>query len=53
MTVRNDVEGTVHGTVVQAGSIQNLTVSPGEREYRPMQLPTPPHAFVDRVAVLR
>lgn len=53
MTVRNDVEGAVHGAVVQAGSIQNLTVSPGEREYRAMQLPTPPHAFVDRVDVLR
>lgn len=53
MSARNDVEGTVHGTVVQAGCIQNLTVSPGEREYRPMQLPAPPHAFVDRVAVLR
>jgi tetratricopeptide (TPR) repeat protein len=54
MTVRNDVEGsTVHGTVVQAGSIQNLTVSPADREYRAMQLPAPPHAFVDRVDVLR
>lgn len=53
MTARNDVEGEVHGTVVQAGSIQNLTVSPSDREYRPMQLPAPPHAFVDRVDVLR
>lgn len=53
MTVHNDVEGAVHGTVVQAGSVQNLTVNPRDREYRPMQLPTPPHAFVDRVAALR
>jgi tetratricopeptide (TPR) repeat protein len=53
MTSRNDIAGAVHGQIVQAASIDRVTlVSLGDREYRPMQLPPPPHAFVDRVDVL-
>lgn len=54
MTTRNDIAGSVHGHVVQADHISHVTLnSLTEREYRPMQLPPPPHAFVDRVDVLR
>src|SRR5688500_17461101 len=54
MTARNDIAGSVHGQIVQAASIDCVTlVSLGDREYLPMQLPPAPHAFVDRVDVLQ
>lgn len=54
MTARNDFAGSVHGHVVQAAHIDKVLLSsPGDREYRPMQLPPAPHAFVDRVDALR
>lgn len=54
MTTSNGIDGTVNGAVVQAGSIGALTVySLVDRNNRPMQLPSPPHGFVDRSEPLR
>src|SRR5438105_1937507 len=47
--VTNEISGTVHGHVVQAGDIENVHIHPPARALEaPRQLPPPPVAFVNR-----